>query len=178
MPDNSGQPEVRGAHVPWYAVRCKPHQERSASLHLTRAGVGTFLPEIREFKSVRGITQSCVAPLFPGYLFAQFSFDRDYRTVAYCRGVRGLVSFGNRPAVVEVDLLNAIRDRIVDGYVALQEPPQFVPGQLVRIQGGPLRGLEAVFERTIPDYQRAVLLLRALSFQAKLIVELRDIVNL
>lgn len=178
MSDASGHDGVLGTHLPWYAVRCKPHQERCASVHLVRAGLGTFLPEIQEFKSVRGIRQSCVAPLFPGYLFAQFNFDRDYRTVAYCRGVRGLVSFGNRPAVVEVDLLNAIRARMVEEYVALQEPPRFVPGQLVRIQGGPLRGLEAIFERAVPGYQRAVLLLRALSFQAKLVVELCDIVNM
>jgi len=52
-----------------------------------------------------------------------------------------------------------------------------MPGQVVRIQEGPLRGVEAVFERHIPEYQRAVLLLRAISYQAKVVVDLEDIVN-
>jgi len=54
----------------------------------------------------------------------------------------------------------------------------FRPGQAVRIQEGPLHGLEAIFEREMPSYQRAVLLLRALSYQARVVVDIADIVNL
>lgn len=161
----------------WYVVRCKPHQERSVRVHLERAGIETFLPEIREVKVARRSIHDCLSPLFPGYLFAQFSVDRDYRTVTYCRGVRGVVSFGPRPAVVEEDLLAAIRARMVEGYITLSGIPDFSPGQVVRIQAGPLRGMEAIFERTIPGYQRAVLLLRALAYQARLVVDLKDLVN-
>jgi len=54
----------------------------------------------------------------------------------------------------------------------------FRPGQVVRIQEGPLHGLEAIFEREMPGYQRAVLLLRALSYQARVVVDMAHIVNL
>jgi transcriptional antiterminator RfaH len=160
----------------WHAVKCKPHQERVAESHLKRAGIITFYPQIKEPKIVRRRRQICITPLFPGYLFAQFSVAHDYRTVIYCRGVRGVVSFGPTPAVVDEELIQAIKDRLCSGYVTIPEAA-FRPGQVVRIQEGPLRGMEAVFERQMPGDQRAVLLLRAISYQAKVVVDLEDIVN-
>jgi transcriptional antiterminator RfaH len=160
----------------WHAVKCKPHQERVAELHLKRTGIITFYPQIKEPKIVRRRRQICINALFPGYLFAQFNVEHDYRLVIYSRGVHGVVSFGLTPAVVDEELIQAIKDRLCNGYVTIPEAA-FTPGQVVRIQEGPLRGMEAVFERQIPEYQRAVLLLRAISYQAKVVVDLEDIVN-
>lgn len=160
----------------WYAVKCKPHQERLAEMHLKRAGIVTLFPQIKEPKIVRRRRQVCINALFPGYLFAQFNVEPDYRTVMYCRGVRSVVSFGPNPAVVDEEMIQAIKDRLCNGYVTIREAA-FRPGQVVRIQEGPLRGMEAVFEMQLPGYQRAVLLLRAISYQAKVVVDLEDIVN-
>jgi transcription antitermination factor NusG len=52
-----------------------------------------------------------------------------------------------------------------------------VPGDVVQIQEGPFKGLEAVFEREMGDSQRAVLLLQALSYQASLVVNLQQVVH-
>ena len=160
----------------WYAVKCKPHQERLAELHLKRAGITTLYPQIKEPKIVRRRRQLCINALFPGYLFAQFNVECDYRTVIYCRGVRDVVSFGANPAVVDEEMIQAIKDRLCNGCVTIPEAV-FTPGQVVRIQEGPLRGMEAVFEMQMPGYQRAILLLRAISYQAKVTVDLEDIVN-
>ena len=78
----------------WYAVKCKPHQERIAELHLKRAGIITFYPQIKQHKIVRRSRQICIAALFPGYLFAQFNVEHDYRLVIYSKGVSRVVSFG------------------------------------------------------------------------------------
>jgi transcription antitermination factor NusG len=80
------------------------------------------------------------------------------------------------PAVVDEELIQVIRERL-DAQSG-NHANLFSTGQVVKIQSGPLRGMEAIFERPIPPYQRAVLLLRAISFRAKLIVELDNIVNL
>jgi transcriptional antiterminator RfaH len=53
----------------------------------------------------------------------------------------------------------------------------FLSGQPVRIQQGPLHGFEAVFEREMKGEQRAVLLLKALFYQARLVVDLQNIAN-
>jgi hypothetical protein len=80
------------------------------------------------------------------------------------------------PAVIEDELIQAIQERL-DEQLANSIKP-FSTGQVVKIQNGPLHGMEAIFERPIPPYQRAVLLLRTISFRAKLIVGLENIVNL
>jgi transcriptional antiterminator RfaH len=53
----------------------------------------------------------------------------------------------------------------------------FTPGQNVRITEGPLQGFEAIFERDMSDQERVVLLVRALSYQARVIVDAQYVVN-
>jgi len=175
--DPAPQTNTDQGKIHWYAVSSKPHQERLAQLNLERLGIPTFCPEVKESKVIRRKKQIRISPLFPGYLFARFRVTDQYRAVVYARGVRGVVSFGPTPSVVDEEMIQAIKDRLCNGYVTVPEAA-FTPGQVVRIQEGPLRGMEAVFERQIPGHQRAVLLLRAISYQAKVVVDLEDIVNL
>jgi transcriptional antiterminator RfaH len=160
----------------WYAVKCKSRQERVVSTNLGRAGIPIFFPEIKESRKIKQKRVLSLEPLFPGYLFAKFDTSSEYRIVKYARGVQGIVSFGMSPAVVDDELIQAIRERL-DGLSA-NPANLFSTGQVVKIQSGPLHGMEAIFERPIPPYQRAVLLLRAISFRAKLIVDFDNIVNL
>jgi transcriptional antiterminator RfaH len=156
----------------WYAVRCKARQEHIAVMNIDRAGIATFLPQITESKSIRQKVVWSLSPLFPGYLFAKFNAATDYRTVKYSRGVHGIVSFGISPAVIDEEIKIRLNGGLTDANNHLMN------GQLVRIQSGPLHGMEAIFERRIPPHQRAVLLLRTISFRAKLVMDLEDIVNL
>lgn len=160
----------------WYAVRTKPHQESVAETNLLRQGIETFYPRLQERRLIRRKLRTVSAPLFPGYLFAKFDAAKDYRSVLYSRGVRDVVAFGPSPAIVDESMIDAIRIRLSDDNV-LPPPPLFKPGQPVLIQEGPLHGLEAIFERAMPGYQRAVLLLKALSYQARVVVDLKCIVN-
>ncbi len=160
----------------WYAVRCKARQERIALTNIDRAGITTFLPQIAESKSLRKKVVWGFGPLFPGYLFAKFNVAADYRIVKYARGVHGIVSFGISPAVIDEELILAIQSRLNSRLA--DATGHLMNGQLVRIQGGPLHGIEAIFERRIPPQQRAILLLRAISFRAKLVMDLENIVNL
>ena len=159
----------------WYAVKCKPRQERMVSTNLHRAGIPIFFPQIQESRRIRPKLMG-MEPLFPSYLFARFDVRSEYRIVKYARGVHGIVSFGMSPAVIEDELIQAIQERL-DEQLANSIKP-FSAGQVVKILNGPLHGMEAIFERPTPPYQRAVLLLRTISFRAKLVVDLENIVNL
>ena len=161
----------------WYAVNVKPHQEQLADLNLQRLGVETFCPVVKQRKVIRRRQQISTSPLFPGYLFARFRLEDQYRAVVYARGVRNIVAFGPTPATVDEEMIAGLKSRLHDGYMTVPTST-FRPGQVVRIQEGPLHGLEAIFEREMPGYQRAVLLLRALSYQARVIVDIAHIVNL
>jgi len=161
----------------WYAVHSKPHQEGVAESNLRLLGIETFCPYLKLKKFVRKKEKFSTSPLFPGYLFARFDLRVRLRAVLYGRGVKRIVGFGESPAVVEDGLVESIKTRIRDGYIDLPTV-KFSPGQIVRIQDGPLKGLEAVFEREIPGYQRAILLLRALSYHPRVQLDFKDIVNL
>jgi len=157
----------------WYAVMAKPQQEKTSTVLLAQAGIETYYPEVNERISVKG--RRCVrrAGLFPGYFFARFDSDEQYRTVSYCRGVRRIVTFGQTPAEVQSGLLDEIRRRL-----SLQDTiliPKLTHGEVVRICRGPLAGIEGVFDSCLSGKERVVVLLRSLSYQSRAVVKLSDI---
>jgi transcriptional antiterminator RfaH len=158
----------------WYAVNTKPHQEYLAELMLQRLGAETFCPQIKHSKLVGQKRMTAAGPLFPGYIFVRFNLDTQYRAVNYAQGVRKIVAFGQEPAIVNDDLIESIKLKLEDGYVTV-EKPAFASGQAVRIQEGPFRGFDAIFVREMSDQQRVVLLLQALSYQARVIVDLEHV---
>ena len=161
----------------WYAVNTKSYCEISACASLDRLGVEVFLPMLRERKVLRGTCRSTTSPLFPRYLFAKFDVSNQLRAVTYARGVKSIVTFGSGPSLVDESIIHAIRSQGTNGIIEFSED-RFSPGQIVRIQDGPLCGLEAVFEKRLGGTNRAVLLLKAMSFQARVILESRHVVNM
>lgn len=161
----------------WYAVNTKSHCEVSACASLDRHGVEVFLPMLRERKVLRGECRPTTLPLFPRYLFAKFDVSSQLRAVTYARGVKSIVAFGSGPSMVDESIIHAIRSRLTKGVIELSED-RFSPGQIVRIQDGPLCGLEAVFEKKLDGTNRSVLLLKAMSFQARVILESRYVANM
>jgi transcriptional antiterminator RfaH len=161
----------------WYAVNTKTRCEAIACASLDRHGVEVFLPMLRERKVLHGKCRPTTSPLFPRYLFAKFDVSSQLRTVKYARGVKNIVTFGSGPSVVDDSIIQAIRSQLTEGVIELSED-RFSPGQIVRIQDGPLCGLEAVFEKKLAGTSRAVLLLKAMSFQARVILESRYVANM
>ena len=142
---------------------------------LERLGVKTFCPRLKQTKLIRRRRQEVIRPLFPGYLFARFDVETRYRAVNYAAGVQRVVAWGGEPAIVDDSLIVSIRSRMQNGYVTIP-PATFTPGQVVRILEGPLRGLDAVFDRELSGEQRVVLLLQALSYKARVVID-RDYVE-
>lgn len=167
---------VERAALEWYVVRSKPHQEYAVESSLSRAGIEVLCPRIREEKRIRRKMQLVVTPLFPGYLFVRFCLSQS-RVVMYATGVRSLVSFGHAPAVVQGEIIDGIRERLQDGVVDLQVP-SFRRGDVVRIREGPLCGLEAVFEKEMIGQQRAMLLMKTLTCQVRVVLDLKSVINL
>ena len=160
----------------WYAVNTKPHQESQARLNLEALGVETFCPQFRRSKMLRRRMRTVVGPLFPGYLFVKCTLETCCRSVRYARGVRRIVAFGPTPEPVAVEIIEAIGARLVDGELAVPAA-SFASGQSVRIQDGPLQGLEAIFERELSDQHRVVLLLRTLAAQWRVVVPVEQVAN-
>jgi transcriptional antiterminator RfaH len=158
----------------WYAVSTKPHQEKQAELHIKQCGIECFLPLLKENKIIRRTRKTVFEPLFPGYLFARLELERHYRAVSYATGVRNIVEFGSGPVELDATMIDAIKERLNNGYVT-PHPERFKMGQIVHIKGGPLTGLEAVFVREMPARSRVLLLLNAMGLHAKLTMDIDQV---
>lgn len=158
----------------WYAVMAKPRKEQTSVSFLEQVGIETYFPEINECLSLKGRRYVRRSGLFPGYFFARFDCDKQYRTVSYCRGVKKIVTFGQVPAEVEQELLDDIR-RGLSRQDIIPNIGRPTHGEVVRISHGPLAGVEGMFDSCRSGEERVVVLLRALSYQSRAIVKLSDI---
>ena len=160
----------------WFAICTKPHQEKQAELNIRQLGLESFLPLAKETRIIRRVRKTVISPFFPGYLFVRFDPMEHYRAVKYAKGVRNIVEFGLSPAIVDDSLIESIRSRVHNGLLSLPNDSLRM-GQVVRIERGPLEGLKAVFERQLNGSQRVMLLLQAITYQARLVVPLKLLSN-
>jgi transcription antitermination factor NusG len=97
--------------------------------------------------------------------------------VSYVRGVRKIVEFGTTPVEVDISLIDAIKSRMASPEASeLKRPKELSSGQRVQIKDGPFVGLEAVFMRKMSGHQRAIVLLRTLALQARVVMEINQLI--
>jgi len=162
----------------WYLVQVKPRAEKVSALHLDQLGLESFCPHLKQQKIIRRVRREVVVPLFPGYLFVKFDPLFQFRTVQFSTGVQKVVSFGDTLARVDSSIIEAVRARIIEGFVHVAHCSSFQPGQKVRIHDGPLQGFEAVFECAMSDRRRVSLLLESVAYQARVVVPVDHITKL
>jgi transcriptional antiterminator RfaH len=146
----------------WYLVKTKPLNEPRIHARLTEAGFETIYPKM--MKKIKGKGRFELRPLFPTYLFVRFAMEQ-FRTVRYTRGVARVISFGSEPQEVGPEIIDAVRGRMdEEGIVTLVKPPvEWKQGEKIRIGEGPFAGVDAIFVEALPDRERVVLLLDAVS---------------
>ncbi|MGE5247703.1 MAG: transcription termination/antitermination protein NusG [Verrucomicrobiota bacterium] len=147
----------------WYLVKTKTLNENRVFTRLDGAGYEVLFPRFRKkSRRHRGVFET--RPLFPGYLFVRFPYEQ-LRTIKYTHGVARVVSFGPEPQEVGEEIVRAIRERMDEEGLVKLEPKKvdLAPGQRVKIGDGPFAGFDAVFLEELPDRERVVLLLDAVS---------------
>jgi transcriptional antiterminator RfaH len=151
-------------HRDWYAVQVKRHEEHRVVRHLAVKAIPTFLPLIESFRRLgRGTTR--LEPLFSGYLFVQLpGIERDpgpWHAARWTPGVRRILGTEQTPVPMPAEAMDVIRARVQAlGFV--RPGARFTSGNKVRIQSGPLAGLEAIFDRPISREGRVLVLLKLL----------------
>jgi transcription antitermination factor NusG len=143
----------------WHAMYTKPKKEYQVTALLQEMGIEVYLPTVR--RKVRRRDRPDRMVYFPCYLFARVDFETTPRSsIAWMPGIRCIVCAGDQPAVVAHEAIELIRRRLEDmeevGYRDLR------PGDRVRITDGPLRHLEAVFDRPMSAADRVRILLDVL----------------
>jgi transcription antitermination factor NusG len=131
----------------WFALRVKSNCEKSVATLVRSKGFEEFLPLYRSCHRWSDRLQSAESPLFPGYTFCRV--DVNVRLpILKIPGVLHFIGIGKVPIPIEDTEIAAIQKAVCSGLPA--EPWAYVKvGQLVRLDGGPLAGLEGILIETL-----------------------------
>ena len=99
----------------WYLVHTKPLSEAIAQANLERQGYQVYLPRLAQSVLGRHPRRERITPLFPRYLFLRLrEGSQPLGPVRSSVGVRGVVRFGFRYAVVADDVICRLQARADD----------------------------------------------------------------
>jgi len=155
----------------WYVVQTKPRQESVAVENLERQGYSAYCPKIKLAKRRRQRWQQIVEPLFPRYLFVQLDIGADdFAPIRSTIGVLGLIRFGNQPAIVPPEAINAIQQQELKISGQTINNLSWKPGVNVEIIDGAFAGLSGIFEKENDD-ERVIILLELLGRKNRIIVK-------
>ncbi|NTU42380.1 MAG: hypothetical protein HGA78_04885 [Nitrospirales bacterium] len=155
----------------WYCIQTKPKSEDHVQrLLLHVSDIEVFNPKYRRQRFVNGRLQSAVETFFPSYLFARFDPIEHFHILKYTRGISQILSDGSGiPSVVDDEIIETVRSRIRDGCVFLDpSEPEFHSGDQIIVREGPLKGLTGVFLEETKPMERVMILLNAITYQARI----------
>jgi transcription antitermination factor NusG len=139
---------------PWYALQVRPRFEKMVASTLLNKGFEGFLPLYRQRSRWSDRIKEVEMPLFPGYLFCRFNLNHRL-PILVTPGVMHIVGIGKTPYPVDQSEVEALQSIVISGLQT--EPRSYLNiGEKVRIEIGPLAGLEGI--------------LMALKGQSKLVV--------
>ena len=126
----------------WFALRVKSRAEKVVATMAKNKGFDEFLPVYKSSRSWSDRTKVVELPLFPGYVFCRLIAERRLPLLTI-PGALHLVGIGKTPVPIDDAEIAAIRRAVESGLVA--EPWPFLQvGQEVRLEEGPLAGLEGI----------------------------------
>jgi transcription antitermination factor NusG len=138
-------------HAKWHAVWTRSNCEQLVFDQLAGKGFHAFLPKMAEWSRRAGKAHRILVPMFPGYLFLHDALEaRGYVEVLKTRGIVAVL--GQR-----WDKLAEVPEAEIDAIVQLERaglpirPHGYLrEGERVRIESGPLRGVQGILLRSDP----------------------------
>jgi transcription antitermination factor NusG len=125
---------------PWFAIRVKSNFEKKVATGLRNKGLEEFLPLYQSRRRLSDRYKTVYLPLFPGYLFSRLDLGHRLPLLTTV-GFLYIVSVGGKPEPVDEGEIAAVQLVVRSGFPAMPWPSLAV-GQRVRLEGGPLCGLE------------------------------------
>ena len=152
----------------WYALFVRSRHEKTVENSLRSKCYNVFSPSCRtKRKRVDRIAEIEVA-LFPGYVFCQFDPSKRL-PILMTPGVVGVVGRGNRPEPVDDTEIASIRTVALAGR-SVQPWPFLRVGQRIRMQSGPLTGIEGIFLR-VQDEDHVIVAVTLLQRAVSVVIE-------
>ena len=128
--------------APWFAIRVKSNFEKKVAAGLRNKGLEEFLPLYQSRRRLSDRYKTVELPLFPGYLFCRLDLEHRLPLLTTV-GFLYIVSVGSKPVPVDEGEIAAVQFVVRSGLPAMPWPSLAI-GQRVRLESGPLCGLEGV----------------------------------
>jgi transcriptional antiterminator NusG len=128
----------------WYALQTKARHEKRVAATLESKGIFSFLPVHTELRQWSDRKQRVELPLFSNYVFAKTDSSRESRgAILRTDGIIGFVGSGGFGTPIPNEQMDAVR-AIVKDRIAITHHPFLNVGQLVRVRGGSLDGVQGI----------------------------------
>jgi transcription antitermination factor NusG len=165
--------------APWYALSVKHQHERTIEIALNGKGFETFSPTYRVRRQWSDRSKEIELPLFAGYVFCRFPLESKAQVLT-TPAVSRVVQFGATIVAVPDAEIEAIRV-LVASRLPMRPWPHLKPGDRVRIERGPLRGVVGVLLREVSvkekDTLELVITVELLQRSVAVRIEAADVVH-
>ena len=159
----------------WIVVRSKPKSEKIAYAQLKEKEIEAYLPLLKERRKWSDRKKWVEFPLFSSYLFAKIEIKNSI-FVLQTNGVSSLVKFGEEIAIVQDEVVNAIKLAIDGGY-QLTPAEYFIAGNAVEVIEGPMRGVKGIVAQ-LKGKDRLVIKIDAIQQALSIDIDTRFIKNI
>ena len=159
----------------WIVVRSKPRSEKIAYAQLKEKEIEAYLPLLKERRKWSDRKKWVEFPLFSSYLFAKIEIKNSI-FVLQTNGISSLVKFGEEIAIVQDEVINAIRLAIDGGY-QLVPAEYFIAGNAVEVIEGPMRGVKGIVVQ-LKGKDRLVIKIDAIQQALSIDIDTRFIKNI
>lgn len=143
--------EDQSDSLPWYALKVRTRSEPVAVAALRNRGYDPFCPIVAERRKYCDRMAVVNTPVFPGYIFCRLNYAEKVPVLS-SPAVEYIVSFFGAPAIVPEAEIEAVRRTVQAGA---RPHPYLAVGEKIRIECGPLAGVEGVLAR-VGKQQRMV----------------------
>ena len=145
---------TQNCELPWFALQVRTRHETAIAGFLDAKGYEQFVPTYKIQKRWSDRVKVTEAPLFPGYLFCRF--DPQFRLpILKTPGVIQVVGLNRIPTPIDETEIHAIQTLMASG-LATQPWPFLAVGDRVRIDSGPLRGLDGIVVKLKENHRLVV----------------------
>lgn len=144
----------------WHLIYTKARSEVLVQEQLENRDVENYLPLLALDRGYRrGVRYE---PFFPHYIFVCVDLQsNEANGLPWLPGVRCIVHFDERPAVVPDEMIAMLRAKLdpMTDKVLRKSEWIFQPGQPVKIKRGAFEGLDAIFQKQLNGKDRVLILL-------------------
>ena len=136
---------IQDADNHWHALYTRHQHEKSVAKILASKGHEIFLPLIGTTHKWQDREKQLWLPLFPKYVFIGGGLNGRVQILS-TPGLSHIVGWAGHPAIIPQIQVEAVR-RMIESSLQIEPHPFLQSGDRVRVEAGPLKGIEGVLVR-------------------------------